>query len=120
MKRRIRRRTLRRLYRIVSEIYRMFNHGGWRVRYARITGNRALCQEHGVSLTCVGFCDPDNRLLWVDYRKDILATIVHECLHVIYPDMPECRICDLEKMIMDNISPVQAKRIIRHTGHFIA
>lgn len=120
MKRRIRRRTLRHLYRIISRIYRLFNHEGWRVRYDRITGNRELCEANGVSLGCVGFNDPENKLIWVDYRKDTLATIVHECLHAIYPDLSESGILRLEKMVMDNISPLQAKRLIRHTGHFLA
>jgi hypothetical protein len=119
MRRRIRRRTLRRLYRIVSRIYRLFNEDGWRVRYARITWNRPLCEEHGVDLDSVGFCDYENDEIWVDYRADVLATIVHECLHAIYPDMPEYEVRQLEKMVMDNLSPVQAKRILRHTGYFL-
>lgn len=120
MERRIRRRTLRRLYRIVSRIYRMFNHEGWRVRYARIRNDREFCERHEVSADVVGVCDYGRKILWVDYREDILSTIVHESLHAIYPELREYEIVRLEKMVMSNLSPLQAKRLIRHVNHFIA
>jgi len=119
MKRRIGQRDRRRLYHIVSRIYWMFNYDGWRVRYERIYHNRGLCKREKVPLDRVGIFDLDAKLIRVDYRYDILDTIVHECLHVIYPDLPECEIVVLTTWVMDNLSRTQAQRIIEHTSHFL-
>jgi len=119
MKRRIGRRERRRLYRIVREIYGLFNYGEWHVKYARIRYNYRLCEKEEIPLDRVGFYDLDTKLFWVDYRYDILDTLVHECLHVLYPDLAEYEICSLTKWVMNNMSRAQAKHVIEHVNHFL-
>ncbi|MEA3249565.1 MAG: hypothetical protein U9Q03_04385 [Patescibacteria group bacterium] len=112
-------REKRQIYRILSRIYVLFNEGRWRIRYDVIRGNYGLCEKEGVSPTSTGFVDEDQRVIWVDYRENILETIIHECLHVIYPDRSEKEILELERFVLHNISRIQAVRLMRHTGHFL-
>ena len=106
---------------LMSRIYGVFIREGWRIRYARIQGNKALCKKHGVRLSTIGFVDDedDHLLLYIDFRHDTLATIVHECLHVIYPDLEEKEILKLEKFMMDNMSRIQATRLHRVTAEHL-
>ena len=43
----------------------------------------------------------------VDFRKDALSTIIHECLHVMYPDWPEKKVLDHEAGIVNRMSQLQ-------------
>ena len=111
-KRRLSAKRHKRLYYLVHRIYRLLSAGEWRIVFERIHDNRKVCLEQDVHLTSIGFCDYGNEILCVDYRYDILGTIVHECLHAIFQDKKERDIKKLEKFVMNNITPLQAKRIM--------
>jgi hypothetical protein len=99
------------VYRLLSRVYALLNSGDWAVRYARISDDRRLQDKFGFSANTVGYCDNEEQVLYVDLRKDVLATIVHECLHAIFPDKEEQEIIDLEGLVMRHMSPVQARRL---------
>jgi len=102
------RRVLRRY---VSRIYRLLNAGEWTVRYATINDNADLCDRHGIARNTVGFVDEETMTIYVDHRFDVIATLVHECIHVFHPDWDEERVKGLERSIIAGISATQARRL---------
>lgn len=98
-------------YRLMHRIYAVLNSGEWRLRYRRIRNDERFCRGHGIAGDTVGLVDDENDVIYVDHRFDVLATIVHECLHVIFPDAAEPTIRGLERAIMRRMSPLQAKRL---------
>lgn len=113
-------------YRLMRRIYALCASGEWRVRYARIDGNRRLAKKHGISTTTVGFVDGEPQIIWIDYRRDLLSTFVHECLHVIVGDRfasgkrEERHVLSLEKRTMRMLSPCQARRLHMHLTNMLA
>ena len=61
----------------------------------------------------VGVCDYENDTISIDYRGEILSTLIHECLHKWYPDKSEGWVISQEKKIMNNITQKQAKNLLR-------
>lgn len=102
----------RRLYRLVSKMYALLNSGDWAVRLERIDGEEDTCLRLDVPLDTEGVCDFDRQKIYADYRYNVLTTLVHECLHALYPDHSEDEIMCLEKFVMDNISRTQARRLL--------
>jgi len=47
-------------------------------------------------LSCSGFFENDGYII-LDYRKNMLRTLIHEYLHLIYPKIKEEKIVLLEK-----------------------
>ena len=61
---------------------------------------RKLGREHAVGLAYSDFYGPDKGLIEIDPRqkgKDHLDTLIHEALHLVFPDMTE-------------------KDVVKHTG----
>lgn len=54
--------------------------------------------------------------VYVDYRHDVIATILHECLHVIYPAWTEKGVAQAEKLILRHMTPYDAARLHRLFG----
>jgi len=104
-------RELKAVHHLMSRIYRLLNSGDWSIRYADLRNDLRLLKKLGLGGGIVGYCDSEEDVLYVDYREDVLATIVHECLHALYPDVEEPGIKALEKLVMDRMSPIQAKRL---------
>jgi hypothetical protein len=99
------------VYRLLSRIYALLNSNEWTIRYARLSDDHRLWDKFGITANTVGYCDAAEQVLYIDLRQDVLATIVHECLHAIFPDKEEQEIIDLEDLVMRHMSPVQAKRL---------
>ena len=64
-----------------------------------------------------GFCligkDPRLGIIVVlDPNKEFLATLIHECVHGIYPQYKEKKVLSIESYIMKNASPIQFKNIL--------
>lgn len=57
-----------------------------------------------------GLTDLSN--VWLDPDDRILPTIIHECLHIIYPRKTERDILNLEKKIAKRISEQQLKKLL--------
>lgn len=72
-------------------------------------------EDHKVKLVrfkgCVGQTDYDK--VWLDFRRDILPTFLHECVHLIYPDWTEKRVLSTERKVISEISNRQAKNLLK-------
>lgn len=50
-----------------------------------------------------GYCDWDDGIL-LDYRKDLIPTIVHECIHYIEPNWSEAQVMYAESRVINTMS----------------
>jgi hypothetical protein len=96
----------------LRRIHALFTNDDWNVRYMRIENEPSVTNAHGLPSSCVGFVDDHGgHMLCIDFRHDVLATVVHEAMHVLYPQLSEKTIIRLEEFVMHHMSPVQARRL---------
>jgi len=55
----------------------------------------------------------------IDYREDIISTIVHEACHHWYPDWTETEIREAERNIINQLSIKQIKNVIKKFGDIL-
>jgi len=86
------------------------NDEGYRIRLQRLKGNKKLCiKKYAMSSTNIyGLVDFASCLIVADFRYNPLNTIIHEVLHVLYPDAPEKDVCVMEKLVMKHLTENQA------------
>lgn len=61
-----------------------------------------------------GWCKYDDDILEIDYRKDLLRTAYHECIHYIYPDWSETMVLYAESRVINNVSVFDNVRFLKH------
>jgi len=61
------------------------------------------------------YCDE----IILDYRKEILPTLIHEFIHKFHPTKSESWVEGRERFVMRRISPYQAKRLITLLSYII-
>lgn len=115
-------------YRLMRRIYTLCRSGEWTVRYAAIKDNRKVYRELGVGPNTVGSVSDVTKVITIDFREDIIATFVHECLHVILDDRfqsgeedaEELEVQRLEKLMMRRMTALQATRLHRMINEMLA
>lgn len=55
----------------------------------------------------------------LDFRKDLIQTIVHECVHAIHPELSETKVIKTEALIMREITNIQVATILQHVARKI-
>jgi len=65
--------------------------------------NIRSAEEHGFCLTSTN--SRDVILICIDPRKEFIPTLIHECLHGLYPKYKERRVGNLEKLIIRKMTP---------------
>lgn len=68
---------------------------------------------------CTGYCGVDSEnedVIAVDYRKELVPTLVHETLHYFYPNYCETKVYALERKICNNLTNQQIKKILLTLG----
>jgi len=91
-------------YRITRKLYHFLKNNGNKVEFKKIREKRAFGYYY------------DDGHIEIDYRKNIIATLIHECLHHWYQNWSETKICAEENRIMNTLSPRQIKNIIKKIG----
>ncbi len=92
---------IRRLYRIFEKHPEKFTIGklfGLHGHISYYSGNK-----RGISIDRIS----------LDHRGEFFATIVHECLHYLYPNAEEENVLALEKKIMRELTERQIKAILK-------
>lgn len=100
---------------LLHRIYRILRTPEFVLRFDRMVGNPDTYERHGVDSNSAGTVDDaheDVGIITVDHRYDIIASVVHECLHVIYEDATELQIQALERFVVRNMHPLQAERVL--------
>ena len=49
-----------------------------------------------------GYCEWEDGI-FLDYRKDLIPTIIHECLHLLEPDWSEAQVLYTESRIINTV-----------------
>lgn len=62
--------------------------------------------------TC-GYYDHETEEITIDYRKDIIPTLIHEFTHHLNPKWRERQVESYERKVMRLLTPVQSKNLIR-------
>jgi hypothetical protein len=107
---------------LMHRIYRVLRTDDFVLRFDRMVGNPETHARHGVDMNSAGTVDDpheDMGTITVDHRYDIIASVVHECLHVIYPEATEEQIQALERFVIRDMHPAQAKRLLILMTHCI-
>ena len=60
-----------------------------------------------------GICDWD-RGIFIDYRKELVNTVIHECLHYIEPNWSEVQILYAEKRIVNCLTKKQIILLLKN------
>lgn len=84
----------------VRRLYRLFETKPFIFELKKLKGAR-------------GYCYDDIEKIEIDYRAEIISTLVHESLHFMLPELSEKRIRFHEVYIMSQLSTVQIKNILR-------
>jgi len=66
-----------------------------------------------------GNYSPDLDEIAIDYRKELLPTLIHEIMHALHPNWCESRVLAKEKETMNAISIRQCKNILRKFSAYI-
>ena len=61
----------------------------------------------------------DTHDITIDYRRDIIATLIHEALHHWYPSWNETKVRQHESLIINALTARQIKNILRVIGETV-
>jgi hypothetical protein len=65
----------------------------------------------------LGYYDYGTAEITLDYRGDIISTLIHEFLHHLHPHWSETKILQKERETMTILSARQCRNIIRNLAH---
>jgi len=65
--------------------------------------------------TC-GYYDHETEEITIDYRKDIIPTLIHEFTHHLNPKWRERQVLAYERKVMRILTPIQSKNLIKLLG----
>lgn len=58
-----------------------------------------------------GYCEWEEGIR-LDYRKDLIPTIIHECIHLLNLEWTETQVSYCEKRIVNTITPDDVARLL--------
>lgn len=58
-----------------------------------------------------GYCEWEDGIR-LDYRKDLVPTIIHECIHLMYSKWSESKVSYTERRIVNTITPDDVTRLL--------
>lgn len=85
----------------IRRFYYLLRHHSDRIYFQRLGRN------------VYGYYDYGTEEITVDYRKEMVPTLIHEALHHWHPDWPEKAVLKEEKEIVNSLTPRQYKNILR-------
>jgi len=88
-------------YKITRRLYYLLRHHGDRIIYKKLRG--------GLS----GYYEPGTEEIAIDYRGDIIPTLIHEALHYWHPTKSETWVRREESKIINSLTSRQIKNVIR-------
>jgi hypothetical protein len=60
----------------------------------------------------MGYCEWEDGII-IDYRRELMPTLIHECIHYIYPEWSESQVLYAEKRVINTISGAQVINILK-------
>lgn len=58
-----------------------------------------------------GYCEWEDGVI-LDYRKDFIATIIHECIHLLEPEWSEKKVLYAESRVINTVSDIDIVRLL--------
>lgn len=55
----------------------------------------------------------------LDYRRDIVAALIHEAIHYMHQDMAETHVLEMERNILNQLSVRQVKNILKRFAEIL-
>ena len=95
------------LYNITRRLYYLLREHSDRIVFQKLYQN------------WYGTYDWDTHKITIDFRRDILSTLIHEALHHWHPDWSETKVARHESLIINSLSITQIKNIIKVLGENI-
>lgn len=107
-------RERRRVHRLIRDATRFVEQArAWTFLFGRFFGHPKRCRRLGLMTGIVGGVNPVRRLIALDCRYDMLPTLLHECFHIRFPELPEKDVQALEKLAKRHITPRQATKLLK-------
>lgn len=91
-------------YLITRRLYYLLRNHSDRIHFQKLYSN------------VYGSYDDATHEIKIDYRRDILATLIHEALHHWHPDWNETKVRQHESLIINSLSAKQIRNIIKVIG----
>lgn len=91
-------------YAVSKKLYRFLRHHSDLISFEKLPRN------------VYGYYEMETHEIIIDYRRDIISTLIHEFLHHIYPEWCETKVIKMESRLINSMSPKQIKNIIKILG----
>ncbi len=116
-----RERNRRLCNRLLRKIFAFLESGDYRINYAKLFMNKNACRVLSPEINeirAIGWTVFQAKMILIDYRYDVLATLVHECLHATLHESfgsdkkrEEKEVTRLERLIMRHMTARDAVRL---------
>ena len=60
----------------------------------------------------MGYCEWEEGII-LDYRRELFATLIHECIHYLKPSWSESQVLYAEKRVINSISSSQVIKTLK-------
>lgn len=60
----------------------------------------------------MGYCEWEDGIV-LDYRRELFATLIHECIHYLKPKWSESQVLYAEKRVINSITSVQVVKLLK-------
>lgn len=60
----------------------------------------------------MGYCEWENGIV-LDYRRELVPTLIHECIHYLEPEWSESRVLYAEKRVVNFINNKQLLKLLK-------
>lgn len=60
----------------------------------------------------MGYCEWENGII-LDYRRELFSTLIHECIHYMYPEWNESQVLYAEKRVVNSINSKQVIKLLK-------
>ncbi len=107
-------RERRRAHGLARRVIRFLKEGDeWEISFMPIASDERLRKSLGFGDPIDGALREDRNLIVIDHaRANFFAVLIHECLHVVYPDVDEKGIQELEDLVRKHLTARQAKHLL--------
>lgn len=99
----------KRIYHLVRRVYRFLKDNPGHLSFVKIPPRkegRSIIQNRGY------YTDEDSTIE-IDYRFEIIPTLIHECLHHFHSDWSERKVEKEERVVMALLSKKQALNLLK-------
>jgi len=66
-----------------------------------------------------GKYEPSDDEITIDYRKELIPTLIHEIMHCLHPDWCETKVLTKEREVVNAMSLRQCKNILRRFSSYL-